>query len=123
MGTSIKDTLFSFIFNVYFQRCFRFLILSTTISQSGGALAVSFSKEVIQPQVPLGGYLYDFTLVTNHTVVNALQKVGYLLVDNPLPWCDGRCDKARERIHRDILIQRLLAIPTSWSRVADSNRT
>ena len=29
--------------------------------------------------------------------------------------------KTRERIHRSIADLRLLAIPTSWSRVADSN--
>ena len=29
--------------------------------------------------------------------------------------------KIRERIQRDIADSRLLAIPTSWSRVADSN--
>lgn len=33
----------------------------------------------------------------------------------------GGVYKARERIHRDIADSRLLAIPTSWSRVADSN--
>ena len=29
--------------------------------------------------------------------------------------------KTRERIHRDMADSRLLAIPASWSRVADSN--
>ncbi len=29
--------------------------------------------------------------------------------------------KARERIHRGVADPRLLAIPASWSRVADSN--
>ena len=33
----------------------------------------------------------------------------------------GGVYKTRERIHRDIADPRLLAIPTSWSRVADSN--
>jgi hypothetical protein len=33
----------------------------------------------------------------------------------------GGVYKARERIHRSIADLRLLAIPTSWSRVADSN--
>ena len=33
----------------------------------------------------------------------------------------GGVYKARERIHRDNADPRLLAIPTSWSRVADSN--
>ena len=29
--------------------------------------------------------------------------------------------KTQEHIHRDVADSRLLAIPTSWSRVADSN--
>ena len=33
----------------------------------------------------------------------------------------GGVYNARERIHRDVADSRLLAIPTSWSRVADSN--
>ena len=33
----------------------------------------------------------------------------------------GSVYKARERIHRSNADLRLLAIPTSWSRVADSN--
>src|SRR5690606_36268886 len=40
---------------------------------------------------------------------------------NPLPWCDGRCVQGPGTYspwHSD---PRLLAIPTSWSRVADSN--
>src|SRR5574344_1031870 len=38
-----------------------------------------------------------------------------------LPWCDGRCVQdpgTYSPQHSDL---RLLAIPTSWSRVADSN--
>ena len=33
----------------------------------------------------------------------------------------GGVYKARERIHRDNADSRLLAIPASWSRIADSN--
>ena len=33
----------------------------------------------------------------------------------------GGVYKARERIHRGVADPRLLAIPTSWSRIADSN--
>jgi len=33
----------------------------------------------------------------------------------------GGVYKVRERIHRSMADLRLLAIPTSWSRVADSN--
>ena len=79
-------------------------------------------KEVIQPQVPLRLPCYDFTPVINHTVVSDLPKVS-------LPTSGaanshgvtGGVYKARERIHRDIADSRLLAIPTSRSRVADSD--
>ena len=85
-------------------------------------IGFSLSKEVIQPQVPLRLPCYDFTPVMNHTVVSDLPKVS-------LPTSGathshgvtGGVYKARERIHRDIADSRLLAIPTSWSRVADSN--
>ena len=79
-------------------------------------------KEVIQPQVPLRLPCYDFTPVIDHTVASALPKVR-------LPasgaanshGVTGGVYKARERIHRGSADPRLLAIPTSWSRVADSN--
>ena len=62
-------------------------------------------KEVIQPQVPLRLPCYDFTPVMNHTVVSALPKV-------KLPTSGtahshgmtGGVYKARERIHRSVLI-------------------
>ena len=62
-------------------------------------------KEVIQPQVPLRLPCYDFTPVINHTVASVLPKVR-------LPasgaanshGVTGGVYKARERIHRDILI-------------------
>ena len=62
-------------------------------------------KEVIQPQVPLRLPCYDFTPVMNHTVVSALPKVR-------LPTSGaahshgvtGGVYKARERIHRGMLI-------------------
>ena len=63
-------------------------------------------KEVIQPQVPLRLPCYDFTPVIDHTVVSALPKV-------KLPTSGatnshgvtGGVYKARERIHRGILIR------------------
>ena len=79
-------------------------------------------KEVIQPQVPLRLPCYDFVPVMNHTVASASPKVG-LLASGTIHSHDvtGGVYKARERIHRDVADSRLLAIPTSWSRVADSN--
>ena len=79
-------------------------------------------KEVIQPQVPLRLPCYDFTPVMNHKVVSALPKVRL-----PTSFAThshgvtGGVYKTRERIHRSSSDLRLLAIPTSWSRVADSN--
>jgi hypothetical protein len=63
-------------------------------------------KEVIQPQVPLRLPCYDFTPVIDHTVVSAPPKV-------KLPTSGatnshgvtGGVYKARERIHRDMLIR------------------
>ena len=62
-------------------------------------------KEVSQPQVPLRLPCYDFTPVIDHTVVSALPKV-------KLPTSGatnshgvtGGVYKARERIHRGVLI-------------------
>ena len=77
-------------------------------------------KEVIQPQVPLRLPCYDFTPVMDHTVVGAL-----LAVRLPASGAihshgvTGGVYKTRERIHRDTADSRLLAIPTSRSRVAD----
>ena len=62
-------------------------------------------KEVIQPQVPLRLPCYDFTPVMNHKVVSALPKV--MLPTSFATHSHGVTGgvyKARERIHRDILI-------------------
>ena len=69
------------------------------------AMSRIFLKEVIQPQVPLRLPCYDFTPVMNHTVVSDLPKV-------KLPTSGaahshgvtGGVYKARERIHRSVLI-------------------
>ena len=79
-------------------------------------------KEVIQPHLPIRLPCYDFTPVMNHSVASAL-----LAVTLPASGAahshgvTGGVYKARERIHRDNADPRLLAIPTSRSRVADSD--
>ena len=79
-------------------------------------------KEVIQPHLPIRLPCYDFTPVIGHTVVGAL-----LAVRLPTSGAadfhgvTGGVYKARERIHRGNADPRLLAIPTSRSRVADSD--
>ena len=60
---------------------------------------------MIQPQVPLGLPCYDFTPVMNHTVVNALPKVKLSTSGaTHSHGVTGGVYKARERIHRNILI-------------------
>ena len=79
-------------------------------------------KEVIQPHVPVRLPCYDFTPVIDHTVVGAI-----LAVRLPASGAvnshgvTGGVYKTRERIHRSNADLRLLAIPTSRSRVADSD--
>jgi hypothetical protein len=63
-------------------------------------------KEVIQPQVPLRLPCYDFTPVMNHTVVTDLPKVSLATSGaTHSHGVTGGVYKARERIHRDILIR------------------
>ena len=65
-----------------------------------------FFKEVIQPQVPLGLPCYDFTPVMNHKVVTVLPKVKLATsFATHSHGVTGGVYKARERIHRDILIR------------------
>ena len=77
-------------------------------------------KEVIQPHLPIRLPCYDFTPVIDHSVASAP-----LAVRLPASGATnshgvtGGVYKARERIHRDNADSRLLAIPTSRSRVAD----
>ena len=63
-------------------------------------------KEVIQPQVPLRLPCYDFIPVMNHKVVTVLPKVR-LVTSFAAHSHDvtGSVYKARERIHRDMLIR------------------
>ena len=77
-------------------------------------------KEVIQPHLPVRLPCYDFTPITDPTFDGSLLAVG--------PPASGVADfrgvtggvyKARERIHRSNADLRLLATPTSRSRVAD----
>ena len=79
-------------------------------------------KEVIQAHLPVHLPCYDFVPVTSTTFDGVL-----LAVRLPASGVTSSHDvtggvyKARERIHRDNADSRLLAIPTSRSRVADSD--
>ena len=104
MGTSIKDTLSSFYLSTLLSLCFQSCLqLSANLCEH--SLPLVFGKEVIQPQVPLRLPCYDFTPVMNHTVVNALPKVKLSTSGTTHSHgVTGGVYKARERIHRNILI-------------------
>src|SRR5690606_34013742 len=69
------------------------------------ATVMSSIKEVIQPQVPLRLPCYDFTPVMNHSVVTVLPRVRLATSGaTHSHGVTGGVYKARERIHRDILI-------------------
>jgi hypothetical protein len=82
----------------------------------------SSRKEVIQPHLPIRLPCYDFVPIIGLTLDGC-----FLAVSAPVSGktnfrgVTGGVCKARERIQRRIADRRLLAIPTSWSRVADSN--
>ena len=78
---------------------------------------------MIQPQVLLQLPCYDFTPVTLHTLNIRLpyRLAKMALGTNSFHGVTGGVYKARERIHRIVADMRLLAISTSWGRVADPN--
>ena len=79
-------------------------------------------KEVIQPQVPLRLPCYDLVPITELTVGASLLAVGYAtLGTSGFRGLTGGVYKAQEHIHRGVADPRLLAIPTSWRRIAASN--
>ncbi|GKT32058.1 hypothetical protein ADUPG1_006317 [Aduncisulcus paluster] len=89
------------------------------IDHFAGALPAELIPHVvIQPQVLLRLPCYDFTLVTKSTVEGSYFSIPASNEFNSHGVTGGEY-KTRERIHRSIADLRLLAIPTSSSRVAD----
>ena len=76
-------------------------------------------KEVFQPHLPVRLPCYDLAPVTNFALGSSLRS----LTSGTLGFhgLTGGVYKARERIHRAMADARLLAIPASRSRVADSD--
>ena len=82
-----------------------FQVFEETDAQSAASSTNVLRKEVIQPQVPLRLPCYDFTPVTDHSLVSSPPKVR-----TPTSGATnshgvtGGVYKARERIHRSVLI-------------------
>jgi hypothetical protein len=68
--------------------------------------ALSFRKEVIQPQVPLRLPCYDFTPITDFTLDVCLLTVSSTASgETSFRGVTGGVYKTRERIHRGMLIR------------------
>ena len=83
-------------------------------------LSVSFIfKEIVHPQVHLRIPCDDLSPVSSSTMGPLITRgTSDITTSHALT---GGEYKTQEHIHRNISDLRLLAIPTSWSRVADSN--
>ena len=96
---------------------------STSLGLNSALLTYSYKKEVIQPQVPLRLPCYDFIPVT--------RRIFELKLSCELQCCSldiasfhdvtGGVYKTRERIHGAVADAPLLAIPSSYRRVAAYN--
>ncbi len=78
----------------------------SAIAEGCACHAFSFRKEVIQPQVLLRLPCYDFTPIMNYTLDSCLLAVS-LPASSAIHFRDvtGGVYKARERIHRGVLIR------------------
>ena len=76
-------------------------------------------KEVFQPHLPVRLPCYDLAPVTSFALDRSSRSRSSSTPSSH--GLTGGVYKARERIHRAMADARLLANPTSWSRVADSN--
>ena len=105
--------MFFFVLN---QQRERFFLIP---GRTGPAHASFSRKEVFQPHLPVRLPCYDLAPVTSFTLGSSLRSP---TSGTPsFHGLTGGVYKARERIHRIMADIRLLAIPASWSRVADSD--
>ena len=74
-------------------------------------------KEVFHPHLPIRIPCYDFTPITSFTLGPINRDFGC----PSLSWYDGRCVQEPRTYSPQRADLRLLAIPTSWRRVAASN--
>ena len=85
--------------------CYQAICVNTRETRKFPNAVLLQDKEVIQPLVPQRLPCYDFTPVMNHKVVTVLPKVKLATsFATHSHGVTGGVYKARERIHRDILI-------------------
>ena len=102
--------------------------LSVAFTLSGETIEIAFRprlggilsrKEVFQPHLPVRLPCYDLAPITRFTLGRSSRSRTSSTPD--FHGLTGGVYKARERIHRAMADARLLANPTSRSRVADSD--
>ena len=106
---------------VYFKRLqTKFKYLSIPRKTTASIMSCPCSKkEVFQPHLPVRLPCYDLAPVTSFALGRSSRS---RTSGTPgFHGLTGGVYKARERIHRAMADARLLANPTSWSRVADSS--
>ena len=88
------------------MRCSELLQAVRDSRKHESAMTFSLRKEVIQPQVLLRLPCYDFTPIMSHTLSACLLAVG-ATISSTTHFRDvtGGVYKARERIHRGVLIR------------------
>ena len=89
------------------------------VRQSVMRCQVDSKKEVFQPHLPVRLPCYDLAPVTTFALGRSSRS--RTSGAHGFHGLTGGVYKARERIHRAMADARLLANPTSWSRVADSS--
>ena len=133
-GNSFLHRLSSLIWSKIFRRTFPLRSCGRCISQKdlltvqgsvpcnsprSSCRVTRSKKEVFQPHLPVRLPCYDLAPVTSFALGRSSRSR-----TSGAPGFHGLTGgvyKARERIHRAMADARLLANPTSWSRVADSN--
>ena len=94
-------------------------VIDTRHQKKTSIIIWDYWKEIVHPHVLVRIPCYDLTPVSVFTVgLRITRRTSGMHTSHGLT---GGEYKTREQIHRDMADSRLLAIPTSWSRVADSN--
>jgi hypothetical protein len=99
-----RDGVHGNILRIFNFRCYE--AEASEERNRGSAMTFSLRKEVIQPQVLLRLPCYDFTPIMNHTLDGCPLAVGSP-ASSAVHFRDvtGGVYKARERIHRGVLIR------------------
>ena len=92
-------------------------VLDLSTRRSYFISSVLLRKEVIQPHLPIRLPCYDFTPIIKPTFDQFDMGFGY----SRLSWCDGRCVQGPGTYSRQYADLPLLAIPSSYRRVAACN--